>query len=556
MAVPAFRRRCGRRLWRCGRNLRRNLRLRFGRHAPCRAFLFRRLFLLGGCFLLAYFLRHAPEVEQGELHALRIIGAARLYLRLFFLRLRCCRFGLHCHFMTWLYLRSDNRCGNGFCHRAFPLCRMQAVHFIQLFVQLIQLNIHMFPQILRHLPDAVPVHDFIGWFPVRVCAAYQIRVGNHADAADIPVLETTYRCLFRLHEQLFIIVQLPFLAAVLLQDNQVATHFRTRVVREEVVRQACDSHQIGITHHILAYGRVGRCVQYPLRGDERHDAALTHRVKAFQEEVVVYCLRCGTPCRVLAARELRVEHSHVAERDVRDSKVEIVREWLLYLLESLHPYLLVWMQVSQYFARHQVFLESHDIRVRLVFQHGIHECAHARRRLQYAIGTYAVFMQYIRDSAGYLRRGVESGQHGLLHGIHVPLVLRIVLAVFTHQPVQLHRRGKQFEVRFRPMHGIRQFLCRVQYALQSAETAILPKYGLFLGGCRPPFPVKDECRPYRLDVVPQPLFAVKRHTRRYKGRRLPSAPCRAGRIRATGRSCRPKGHRRRIHYRQAAAAFG
>lgn len=47
----------------------------------------------------------------------------------------------------------------------------------------------MFPQILRHLLDAVPVHDFIGWFPVRVCAAYQIRVGNHADAADIPVLE-------------------------------------------------------------------------------------------------------------------------------------------------------------------------------------------------------------------------------------------------------------------------------------------------------------------------------------------------------------------------------
>ena len=134
--------------------------------------------------------------------------------------------------------------------------------------------------------------------------------------------------------------------------------------------------------------------------------------------------------------------------------------------------------------------------------------------------------------------------------------ITIVLAVFTHQPVQFHRRGKQFEVRFRPMHGIRQFLCRVQYALQPAETAILPKYGLFLGGCRPPFPVKDECRPYRLDVVPQPLFAVKRHIPRYKGRRLPSAPCRAGRIRATGRSCRPKDHRRRIRCRQAAAAFG
>ena len=32
-------------------------------------FLFRRLFLLGGCFLLADLLGHAPKVEQGELHA-------------------------------------------------------------------------------------------------------------------------------------------------------------------------------------------------------------------------------------------------------------------------------------------------------------------------------------------------------------------------------------------------------------------------------------------------------------------------------------------------------
>ena len=38
-------------------------------NTPCRAFLSRCLFLLGGCFLLADFLGHAPKVEQGELHA-------------------------------------------------------------------------------------------------------------------------------------------------------------------------------------------------------------------------------------------------------------------------------------------------------------------------------------------------------------------------------------------------------------------------------------------------------------------------------------------------------
>ena len=294
---------------------------------------------------------------------------------------------------------------------------------------------------------------------------------------------------------------------------------------------------------------------YPRMG-ALDDAALTHRIKAFQEEIVVYRLRCRTPCRVLAARELRVEHRHVAERDVRDGKVEIVRERLLYLLESLYPYLLSGMQVFQYLARHQVFFESHDVRVRLVFQHGIHERAHARRRLQYPVGANAVFMQHVRDSAGYLRRGIEGGQHGLLHGVHVPLVLRFVLAVLAHQPVQLHRRGKQFEVGFRPVDGIRQFLGGVQYALQPSETAVSLQQKPFACGGGALFPVKDERRPYRFDVVPKFLFAVKRHTLRCKARRFPSAPCRAGRSRATGRSCRPRGRKWRIPHRQAAAVFG
>ena len=99
-----------------------------------------------------------------------------------------------------------------------------------------------------------------------------------------------------------------------------------------------------------------------------------------------------------------------------------------------------------------------------------------------------------------------------------PTVLQVVPTVLPYQPVQFHGRGKQFEVGFRPMDGIRQFLCRVQYALQSTETTILPEYCPFFGCRRSLFPFKDECRPYRLDVVPQLLFAVKRHIPLYKGR--------------------------------------
>ena len=71
----------------------------------------------------------------------------------------------------------------------------------------------------------------------------------------------------------------------------------------------------------------------------------------------------------------------------------------------------------------------------------------------------AVFMQHVRDGPGYLRRGIEGGQHGLLHGIHIPFVLRLVFCVLPQQPVQFHGRGKQFEVGLRPVDGIRQFPC-------------------------------------------------------------------------------------------------
>ena len=47
------------------RNILCGLYLRLRRNAPCRAFLFHRLFLFGGFRLLTDFFRHPPEVEQG-----------------------------------------------------------------------------------------------------------------------------------------------------------------------------------------------------------------------------------------------------------------------------------------------------------------------------------------------------------------------------------------------------------------------------------------------------------------------------------------------------------
>ena len=76
------------------------------------------------------------------------------------------------------------------------------------------------------------------------------------------------------------------LAEVLLQDNQVTAHFCPRVVREQVVGQAYRGYQISLTEQLVTHGGLG-AVQYPLRGDERHDTAVTHGIQSFEKEIVV-----------------------------------------------------------------------------------------------------------------------------------------------------------------------------------------------------------------------------------------------------------------------------
>ena len=189
----------------------------------------------------------------------------------------------------------------------------------------------------------------------------------------------------------------------------------------------------------------------------------------------------------------------------------MVQERLLYLLEALRAYLLLRVQVSEHPARQQVFLECHHLRLRVVRQHRADERAHAGRRLQHQPWAHLAVMQHVRYGVRNGLRCVECRQHRGFQRVRIAFVLPLVPAVLAYQTVQFHRRGKQFEVGFRPVHGIRQLPCRVQYALQSPEAAVPFQQRTLPFGGRAPFPVECECRPYRLDVVPQLLFPIERH---------------------------------------------
>ena len=72
----------------------------------------------------------------------------------------------------------------------------------------------------------------------------------------------------------------------LLQEDNVAGHFRSGVPLEGVIRQADGTDEVGTLGQVFADGGVF-LVQSSLAGDERHDATRPHLVQRLSKEIVV-----------------------------------------------------------------------------------------------------------------------------------------------------------------------------------------------------------------------------------------------------------------------------
>ena len=57
-------------------------------------------------------------------------------------------------------------------------------------------------------------------------------------------------------------------------------------------------------------------IHHPLRGNERHNAAIPDRIQTFQEEIVVDGLGGGTAGIIAGSRIFGVKHRHIPERDM------------------------------------------------------------------------------------------------------------------------------------------------------------------------------------------------------------------------------------------------
>ena len=177
--------------------------------------------------------------------------------------------------------------------------------------------------------------------------------------------------------------------------------------------------------------------------------------------------------------------------------------------------------MREYLARQQVFLECHDLRLRIVLQKGIYKRPATGRGFQHTKRGYAVFFEHIADGLRYLTRCVERREYRGLQAVHVSLVCPFIGTVLTDQPVQIRRGRKEVEVGFCPLRSVRQTAGGIEDALQSAETAItLQRLSLFCGE-HALFPVQGKGGAYRLDVARESCFPVKCHDVRDKVRPFP-----------------------------------
>ena len=177
--------------------------------------------------------------------------------------------------------------------------------------------------------------------------------------------------------------------------------------------------------------------------------------------------------------------------------------------------------MRKYLARQQVFLERHDLCLRVVLQKGIYKRTATGGGFQHTKRGDTVFFEHIAEGLRYLGRCIERCEHGGFQAVHVSLVCPFIGTVLADQPVQLRCGRKEVEVGFCPLCGVRQTAGGIENALQSAETAITLQCLPLFGGGHALFPVQGKGGAYRLNVACESCFPVKCHDIRDKVRPFP-----------------------------------
>ena len=407
-------------------------------------------------------------------------------------------------------------------------CMFQVIALVEMSAEVLREHT---PQLPVDAVHALRVGKLHRRFAVGVFAHFGLGVDHPVERLEKVVYRNPVRQLAGFDEVPLPLGEFPR-GGSLLQDNQVAADFRSRVVCEEVVGQPHGRYGAAAVHQPLAYGAPLLGVQHPLRGDEGHQAALVHHIDGLHEKIVVQRPRALPPHGIGMGGEERVEERHVPERDVAHGHVVVTGVFGFDALEALHPHPFVGVQVFQDQPRGGVFLEAGDLRVGVVEIDGPDEDARPGTGVEDAPGSGPGVPYRLHDGVGHLRGRVKCRQDGVLDPVHVALVFPLVGGVRPDDLVQLGHESRHALLVRLPGRGF-------QHLFYGAETAVRVEYPFLFRGRRTPFPFEREGRLQRVDVPAEVGFLIEGHLRGVFGR-FPSVRCIAIRSRACRRS-RPGG---------------
>ena len=231
-----------------------------------------------------------------------------------------------------------------------------------------------------------------GRLAVRVGILLPFGMHDLRHTSQIGIEQHSAGAFLALDETLFLFGQ-TCLIALLLQDDKVTTHFRSCILREEIVGQTNCRDKSGMVHQPLPYRLVRRGVHNALRGDERQYTTLTEHIDPLDEKVIVQGHAGDLSGWFVRLAENRVEDGHISERDVTADHIEGTVELGFDFFEAPDAYLVFGMQDGEHLSCKDIFLETED---RMSFGCNAvkraDKLAHPRRRIKDSLGDDACLL--------------------------------------------------------------------------------------------------------------------------------------------------------------------
>ena len=153
---------------------------------------------------------------------------------------------------------------------------------VEIYVEIAAQCLAEYPsQIFRYVLNPSVVAEYDCRFAVRVGADLAFSAYHMTGIFyEVAVVDNLGSLIFDRYDKLFLDGAQRLFTCMFLQHNQVTADLGVGGVGKGVVGKSYSGDKVGAFHQLYTHmGRRG--VHYALRGYERHDTALTHRVKSF-----------------------------------------------------------------------------------------------------------------------------------------------------------------------------------------------------------------------------------------------------------------------------------